>query len=102
MFSIGQMVGGILPIFILYMIVDKFVCQRTFDDPVRGKIIAVASAYVLAIIIYGFGSANGGPWRPDGVVVYLLGAVVVGFFAIRRGIKIRDEAARGHEADAFE
>lgn len=80
---------------------EWLVFKRVFDDPLKGKAISVLAGYLTASVAYGFGSANGGPFNPSGFVVYLLGAAVIGFFFIRRGMALRDEQSMS-EADVFQ
>jgi hypothetical protein len=98
---VGQLIGGVLAIFVLYALLEWAVFKRVMDDPVKGKAVSVIGAYVLAVALYGFGAADGGPWNPAGFVIYLPGLLIVGFFAIRRGTKIRDEADP-HLKETFE
>ena len=63
------------------------------DDPVRGKFTSAIAGYVTASIVAGFGMADGGPFNPRGFMIYLFGLFVVGFFGVRRGMKLREQAA---------
>lgn len=97
---IGLLLGGTIGVFVLQNILEWAIFKRIADDPVVGKLGSTAAAYVLAVIIYGFGSADGGAWRPDGLFNYAPGATIVGFFAYRRGMKLR-ELSGDQVADAF-
>ncbi|WEK47668.1 MAG: hypothetical protein P0Y56_05080 [Candidatus Andeanibacterium colombiense] len=87
----GQIVGGTFGVFLLYVIWEYVLFKRIMDDPVRGKLLSVMAAYLTASVVYGFASARGGPFNPAGFIAYALGAVVVGFFAVRRGVRLKDE-----------
>ena len=95
----GELVGGIIGVFILYSIWEWALFQRIFDDPMKGKLTSVVAAYLTASILYGFGAANGGPFVLDGFIIYLLGAMVISVYAWRRASKLREQAS---EAEAFD
>lgn len=61
------------------------IVKRVVKDPAIAGVISVAAAYVVAVILYGFGSTNGGAWRPTGLFLYLPGALIVGFLFWRKG-----------------
>lgn len=96
---LGMLVGGTLGVFILYVIWEWALFMRIFDDPMRGKLVSVAAAYFSAVVIYGFGAANGGPWNPGGVIIYLPGALIIFVYAWRRATKLREKSV---EAETFE
>lgn len=85
---IGMMVGGILAVYLLSKLVEWLVVKRVMDDPVNGVIVSVIAAYILAVVIYGFGSADGGSWSFKGVIPYLPGAIIVGILRTRSRIKV--------------
>lgn len=75
---LGQLVGGVLAMYLFSKLVEWAFVKRVLDDPIMGAVTSVVIAYFLAVLLYGFGSANGGPWRASGLLLYLPGAVVVG------------------------
>ena len=97
----GEFVGGVIGVYLLYAIWEWALFKRVADDPVTGKLGSVAAAYATAVIAYGFGSANGGPWQPTGLLIYLPGALIVAVYGYNRGMKLRDRPD-GTEADTFE
>jgi hypothetical protein len=96
---LGSVVGGTLAVFILYAVWEWVLFMRIFDDPIKGKLASVAAAYLSAALVYGFGSANGGPWSPTGFLIYLPGALIVFVYAWRRATRLTEQPK---EADAFE
>jgi hypothetical protein len=89
--AMGQIVGGIIAIALLASLAEWALIKRVMDDPAAGGVASVAVAYVLAVVLYGFVSANGNGWQPSGIIAYLPGALVVGFWFWRKGVKQRDE-----------
>lgn len=70
----GQIVGGILIITLLSGLLARLLRARTTE---RAAIfIAVPVVVVLAIVLYAFGSADGGPprWRA-GILPYSIGGI---------------------------
>lgn len=90
---LGKFAGGLFLVFVLYAVWEYVLFKRIVDDPVSGKTASVVAAYLTASMLYGLTSANNGSFNPNGFVTYLFGAAVVGFFAIRRGMKLRDDMA---------
>jgi len=74
---IGMFVGGLILIYLLSKLVEWAAIKRLFNDPLAGCVLSVVIAYVLAVIIYGYGSADGGYWNSYGIIGYLPGAVTV-------------------------
>lgn len=81
----GQLIGGVLAIFLLDALFDWALFKRVIEPgPVRIA-ASVSASVVLAIVLYGFGNANGGPWNPgSGIIAYPFGGVVVGAFRFFR------------------
>lgn len=77
MYTIGQMVGGTLAVYLLSKLVEWLVIKRVMDDAIKGGFVSVSIGYLLAAVIYGFGETNGGPWVPTGFLLYLPGAAIV-------------------------
>lgn len=73
----GQIVGGLLLVYLLSKLLEWAVISRVMNNPTAGGFIAIGAAYLIASILYGFGAANGGPWVPSGFLIYLPGAAVV-------------------------
>ncbi len=98
----GELIGGVVGVFILYAVWEFLLFKRVFDDPMKGKMASVIAAYLSASILYGFGSANGGPFNQGGFLVYSLGAFVVAIIAYRRANKIREGTVDGADiGEAF-
>jgi hypothetical protein len=96
---LGFIVGGAFGVFILYSIWEWALFMRIFDDPMQGKLASVAAAYVSAAVLYGFGSADGGPFNLNGFLFYLPGAMMVAVYAWRRANKLKETSKEG---EAFE
>ena len=90
---IGQMVGGLVIILILSKIWEKVLFQRVMDDPVKGKVGSVIAGWLTAGAIGGFGMADGGPYQWFAFTIYAIPAILVGFYAHWRGVKLRDADA---------
>lgn len=95
---IGTILGAIFAIFVLRFFWEFVVFKRVMDDPVNGKIASIIAAYLTAAILSGFLRAGDGVFDTQGLYTYFIGAIVVGFFAIRRGFKLRDQLSESEEA----
>jgi hypothetical protein len=62
MYIIGQIVGGFLMIYLLSMLFEWAVMKRVFNSRYVGVPASVLAAVAVAIIVSGFGDANGGSW----------------------------------------
>lgn len=89
MYNVGQMVGAILAVYILYFIWEIALFKRVMDDPVKGKLASSAAGYLTAAAISGFGMADGGPYAWQAFGIYLPAGLIVGFFAYRKGVRLR-------------
>lgn len=75
---IGMTVGGVLAVFLLSALLEWAIFKRVVDTAPVGIALSVGSAVVLAIILYGFGSADGGPWNPfPGGFAYVVAGLIV-------------------------
>lgn len=95
---IGLLVGGVLIVYIISALIERFVVSQIMDDPAAGMVVSTVLAVIVAIVFYGFGNANGGPWNPlPGAFAYITAGVIL---AILRLIGLRRKAAReAEEAD---
>lgn len=78
---IYTIIGGIGPVWLLSLLFGWLLLKNT--EAKKKIYISVAIAFAVAIIISGFGNANGGPFNPM-IVEYLISAVIV--ICIRLGI----------------
>lgn len=87
----GQLLGGVFAVFMLYFIWEWALFMRIMDDPMRGKISSAIAAYLTSSILYGFGAANGGPYVLDGFLIYLLGGMAVFAYAWSKANKLKQK-----------
>ncbi len=90
-------IGGIVAIWILQTLIDVIITSRVMDDPVNGKILATVSAYFLASTLYLF-FAN----SFAGLLMYLPGALLIGWLQYRKGLSIRAKMAAENVGATFE
>jgi hypothetical protein len=88
---VGQFVGGLIAVYLLTLLWEFLLFKRVLDDPVTGKMSSVTAAWLTAGTLGGFGMADGGPYAWQAFLIYLFPALVVGGFAYRRGMKLREE-----------
>ena len=86
---IGELVGSLFAIYLLYVLWEFVLFKRVFDDPVKGKICSVAAAYLMDCTMRGFIRADGGPFVWGFFLLHLFPALIVGAFAYRRGLALR-------------
>jgi len=91
-FSIGGLVGGLFAVYLMSKLWEKLLFQRVMDDPVAGKLSSVGAGWLTASAIAGFGMADGGPYRWFAFVLYAVPAILIGAFAHRSGMKLREQA----------
>lgn len=75
-------IGGIVPIWLLSLLFGWLLLKNA--EAKKKIIVSVSIAFAVAIIISGFGNANGGPFNPM-IVEYVISAVIV--ICIRLGIE---------------
>ena len=96
-YLIASMVGGFLAVWVLQGIIDWAVISRAMDDPFKGKLLATISAYFLAVVLYALGSSS-----IAGLLIYLPGAVLVGWMESRKARKMQARMDDLDETATFE
>lgn len=88
---LGMVIGGVVAVYLLSLLLEWAIFKRVTDNAGIGIPASVAAASILGIIIYGFGSADGGPWNPwPGGVAYIVAGFIVAPLRIRSYHKKRD------------
>ncbi len=82
--EVGQIIGGALAVGLLTLLIEWAVVKRVMDNPVAGAVASTVAAYLVAVIVSGFGLADGGGWESAGIVIYAPGAILVGILMWRR------------------
>jgi hypothetical protein len=99
---IGMLIGSIIAVYLLSALIEWAFIKRVMDDQTIGGLSSTAIAVVVAIIIYGFGNANGGSWNPlPGGIFYIIGGCIV---AVIRRWRLRDRPLENEDElrDTFE
>lgn len=97
---IGSIVGGLLIVYLLSKLIEWLIISRIMNDAKAGLFVSVGLGVVGAVVLYGFGNADGGPWNPlPGGIAYVLAGPVV---AILRLVAFNRWAARKAEEEALD
>ena len=83
---LGGVIGGAIGIWLLAAIWEWALFKRVLNDPVSGKVSSAAFAYVTGSALY---SMNDSVSFAHPLLMYLPGALLVGFAGWRRGTKLR-------------
>lgn len=94
---VGWTLGGLLQIYLFQMLWEFTIFKRVMDDPVGGKLGSTIAAYFTAGLLYGVPRTIAGPFEFTGFLLYLPSALIIGYFAVRRGVKIGDQQSAGDE-----
>ncbi|MCC6940334.1 MAG: hypothetical protein IT551_01800 [Novosphingobium sp.] len=86
---IGTLVGATLGIYLLASLWEWLLFKRILDDPLKGKVLSVVTAYISGSFIAGFGMADGGQYFWGAFLLYLVPAIIVGALSVRRGKALR-------------
>ena len=98
----GALVGGILAVFLLSMFLESMIFERALDSPRKGIPASIATAVLLAIVLYGFGNANGEGWNPfPGAISYVIAGGILYVIEMYR-LRKREEAAASEPAEVFD
>ena len=100
-YLLGTIIGGTIGIYLLAALWEWAVIKRTVDDPLTGKLASAGLAYLTGATLGGFGGADGGPFFWGAFLQYLIPALIVGGFAYRRGLKLRNES-EAQNVETFE
>ena len=89
---VGQIVGGIIIIFVLAWAWERILFQRVIDEPATGKVMSVIAAWLTTGTLGGFGMADGGPYHWQAFALYAVSALPVGLYAHYQGSQLRYDA----------
>lgn len=90
-FSVAGMLGGAIAVWLLSLIVEKFLFKN--DEPTTRAFKTVAVVLIIASVIAGFGAANGGPFVWTAGFTYVPGAIgIFLWYRSRYASKWTDEA----------
>jgi hypothetical protein len=102
-YEIGRLFGTLVGVYIFSQIAEWLIFKRVFDDPVKGKATSVVAIYVLGALSFDYRAGLSGREELSGFAYYLPAALIVGFFAVRRGLKLRAQAEQREPlAEAFD
>lgn len=87
---IGLLFGGILGLYLLAALWEFLLYKRVMNDPLKGKMLSVVTAWITASGIAGFGFADGELFRWDAFGLYAVPSILLGLLAYHRGQKLRD------------
>ena len=97
MFDLGMIFGAFIATFVLGMLFNWAIYKRLKLSAQAAVVLSSLTAIIAAIVLYGFGNADGGPWNPgDGVASYTIGGLLSG--AARLFMARREQAS---DADTF-
>lgn len=101
-YVVGQTIGGMFGIFILYILVEWAIFKRVFDDPIKGKLTSVFVAYLIGSLLAGFGRADGGTYYWGAFLDYAIPSVLVACFAFYAGKRLKEQSREQGVAEVFE
>lgn len=87
---IGQFIGAFIGIFLFSMLLEWAIFKRVMNDPVAGKVSTTLAALLLAELIWFLTSSNHFDYT-IGAVSYVIASAVLGFFAYKKGLRLREE-----------
>jgi len=90
MFYLGSFVGGLFFVYLLAALWEWVIFKRVFDDPLKGKMSSVGAAWLTGGFLAGWGMADGGPYYWPAFLLYFPSALVIAFFAYRKGHRLRE------------
>lgn len=78
MILIAMVLGGLVAIYFFASLLEWAIFKRVVDTAPVGITLSVVAAVALAVVLYGFGNADGGPWNPlPGGVAYIVAGGIV-------------------------
>jgi hypothetical protein len=102
-YVIGRFIGALVGVYIFSQIAEWLIFKRVFNDPIKGKVTSVAAIYLLGALSFDYRAGQSGREELSGFIYYLPAALIVGFFAVRRGLKLREQAGQNNSlTEAFD
>lgn len=85
---IAFLIGAVIGCYLVYSLLHWAIFKRVTSNRLRSHVFAAMATYPISAILYGFGAADGGEFRFDGLISYLLPSLIILALAFKRG---RDE-----------
>ena len=79
MYDIGMIIGGIIPIYLFSLFFGWLLFKKL--DQTKKIVLSVSIAFIVSVILSGFGNANGGPFNPM-IEEYLVCSLIVLLFRV--------------------
>ena len=81
----GYLIGAVIGCYLVYSLLHWAVFKRLISDPFVSRIVAAIATYPASAVLSGFGNADGGDFKLDGFVTYLLPSLVILAIAFKVG-----------------
>jgi hypothetical protein len=100
-YLLGEFVGGLVAVYLMAALWEWALFKRVLDDPLKGKLVSASVGWLTSGAIAGWGMADGGPYNWSAFLIYLPAALVISFFAYRRGMALREQTDFDDVAETF-
>jgi peptidoglycan/LPS O-acetylase OafA/YrhL len=75
---LGMLAGGVIGTWLLGALLEWAIFKRMGISAKARIVLSCVTAIILAVIIYGFSSADDGEWNPrEGLIIYPLAGLIV-------------------------
>jgi peptidoglycan/LPS O-acetylase OafA/YrhL len=99
---IGWLIGSLIACYLVYSLLYWAVFKRIVSHPLVRHLLAAVATYPVSATLFGFGAANGGAFRTDGFVSYLLPSVIILALAVKRGRDAQRTASEESQSAVFQ
>ncbi|WP_375396465.1 hypothetical protein [uncultured Sphingomonas sp.] len=101
-YLIGWLVGSLIACYLVYSLLHWAVFKRVIADRLFSHVAAAGATYPLGATLYGLSEANGGPFRTDAFVSYLVPSLIIFALAFKKGRDAQREAENGSVGAVFQ
>ncbi|WP_407826759.1 hypothetical protein [Sphingomonas sp.] len=88
--------------YLVYSLLHWAIFKRVTSNRLHSHIFAAIATYPISAILYGFGAADGGEFRFDGLVSYLLPSLIILALAFKRGRDAQRKLSSDAQSAAFQ
>jgi hypothetical protein len=100
-YLLGALFGGLIAIYLLAVLWEWALFKRVLDDPLKGTLLSVTAGWLTSGTLAGFGMADGGTFQWAAFLAYAPAALIIGFFAYRRGQSLREHLTLDEAGKTF-
>ena len=99
---IGFLIGAFFGCYLVYSLLHWALIKRVISDRFVSHIVAAIVTYPVSALLYGLGAADGGDFKLEGFVTYLVPALIVFAISFKVGRREQQKASDQAQGSVFQ